>query len=327
MSRVRWAIVGSGFMASLIIKDFALCDNTDLVAMVSRNPDTARRNLAEWDIDVPVLSSLDDAIADPNIDLIYLATPHSEHFAAAKQAIEGGKHVLVEKAFTLNAKEAKKLQKLAKAKNVFLMEAMWSKFNPLLNEVKRRIDSKELGELKYIETRFGFNMPFDESHRLFSAKLGGGTSLDQGVYSVAIGDWFAGSTPVSIKAAGTNYKNGTDAFASTQITYANGVILNATSALNAFIGMDARVGFELGYIDIHESFWTPTSATVVGPITSRDPVSGVEITVPKDGAGYSHMIRKVSQAVLDGKIECEEHTVDYTVKIMGILDKIRKQIR
>lgn len=326
MKQVRWAIVGSGFMASLIIKDFALCDNTQLVAMVSRNPQTAKKNLAEWDIDIPVLTELADAIADPNIDLIYFATPHSEHYPGAKQALAAGKHVLVEKAFTLNAKEAKKLQKLARAKNVFLMEAMWSKFNPMLNEIKRRIENKSLGELKYIETRFGFNLPYDESHRLFSAELGGGTTLDQGVYSVTIADWFADSKVVSLKAAGQNFKNGTDAFATTQIEYANGVIVNATSALNAFVGQDTRVSFELGYIDIKDPFWSPTKATVVGPITSRDSVAGEELEIGKDGAGYSHMIRKVSQAVLDGNTECQEHTVDYTIKIMGMLDLIRKQI-
>ncbi len=138
MTKLNWAMVGTGLMAELILNDFALADGTNLYALVSRDPAKADARLKEFNIDAKALT-FEQALADEAIDVIYVATPHSEHFSQAKAALEAGKHVLVEKAFSMDAAEAIELAALAKAKNLFLMEAMWTKFLPLHNALKSMI--------------------------------------------------------------------------------------------------------------------------------------------------------------------------------------------
>ena len=327
MTKIRWAMVGTGLMADLIVRDFALCDNTELAAIVTRSAKRAEPKFAEWGITpVPLLESLDAALADPTIDLVYVAAPHSEHFWMTKAALEAGKHVLCEKAFTMDAAEARELVRIARERKLFLMEAMWTKFNPLMNELKARIAAGAIGELKLIETHFGFNRPYDESHRLFDAKLGGGSTLDQGVYTTSVIDWFADSEVVSIHARGELYPNGTDARAVTEFHYANGVVGIGASALNATFGTTARIAGSNAYIDVDGPFWSPVSATIYR-FGARDTLDEERVEVGKDGAGYSHMIREVSQAIIDGKTECQVRPLDESIKIMGLLDEIRAQVR
>ena len=126
--KLRWAMVGTGFMADLIVPDFKFVENAQLVAMVTRSAVGMEAKQAKWGVNVPVIESLAEAIANPDIDLIYIASPHSEHFRQAKQAIEGGKHVLVEKAMTMNAAEARELKRLADEHGVFLMEELFKWF-------------------------------------------------------------------------------------------------------------------------------------------------------------------------------------------------------
>ncbi len=324
-NKIRWAMVGSGFMAELICRDFALVENTELVAMVSRNPEAAKAKMPALGIDVPVLPSIEDAIADENIDLIYVATPHSEHYWMAKKVLEAGKHCLVEKAFTMNQAEAKELVALARSKNVFLMEAMWTKFNPLMNEVKRRIDAGQIGELNYVETHFGFSVPFMPEHRLFKAELGGGTVLDQGIYTNTIARWIAGSPAKTISARGELYDNGTESLAFADIRFENGVWGYTASGLKSALGTNARFSGTGGYVDILGSFWSPDTAVFYKP-NSTFGMDEERVDLPKTGAGYSHMIKAVSQAVLDGKTETEEHPLDFTIEMMGVLDEIRRQL-
>ena len=160
MKQIRWAMVGSGFMAELIIHDFALAENTRLVAMVTRDPAATRSKLTEWGVEAQTIGSLEAAAASPDIDLVYIATPHSEHYWMAKLALQAGKHVLVEKPFAMNQAQAIELRDLAAARGLFLMEAMWSKFNPLLNKLKQIVDAGAIGQLKMIEANFGFNLPW-----------------------------------------------------------------------------------------------------------------------------------------------------------------------
>ena len=129
MAKVRWAMVGTGLMADLILRDFPLSENTELVALVSRDTSKANQKLAEVGISARSLT-FERAIADPEIDLIYIASPHSEHYWMAKAALKAGKHILVEKSFMNSSSEAEEIYALAKQKNLFSMEAMWTKFMP-----------------------------------------------------------------------------------------------------------------------------------------------------------------------------------------------------
>jgi predicted dehydrogenase len=194
-----------------------------------------------------------------------------------------------------------------------------------MNEVKRRIDAGQIGELNYVETHFGFSVPFMPEHRLFKAELGGGTVLDQGIYTNTIARWIAGSPAKTISARGELYDNGTESLAFADIRFENGVWGYTASGLKSALGTNARFSGTGGYVDILGSFWSPDTAVFYKP-NSTFGMDEERVDLPKTGAGYSHMIKAVSQAVLDGKTETEEHPLDFTIEMMGVLDEIRRQL-
>ena len=323
MKTLKWAMVGTGFMSTLIMKDFALSANTELAALVSRDVAKAQERLKAEGIDAKALN-FEQALADLDIDVIYLATPHANHFAQAKQALEAGKHVLVEKAFTMDAAEARELDRIAKANGRFLMEAMWTKFQPLLKEVKRLVDSGRIGNLKVIESSFGMDLPFDDSHRLFNYAMGGGSALDQGVYTATFAKWFAGSKLAKQTTHGELFSNGADASVHTALQFENGVYAVALSSLVATLGFDGRLSGEAGSIELIGQFWNAEEAAIHGPYDGQEhPVE--KLHMRRKGAGYVHMIEAVNKAILAGKLECEEHPLSFTIEVMEILDEARRQ--
>ena len=325
MTNIKYAMVGTGLMADLILRDFALSENTELYALVSRESAKAEAKLADLGIDAKALT-FDQALIDPQVDVIYIASPHSEHFWMAKAALEAGKHILVEKAFMNSADEAEEIFALAKAKNLFAMEAMWTKFIPLHNHLKELVDSGAIGKLRLIEANFGFPRTYDTSHRLFAKELGGGSSLDQGVYTTTLNRWFADAEISELKATGFNYENGTDATAMTDFVFANGVRGRGNSSLATAFGLGARICGDEAIIEIDEAFWNSTTARIKRYIVDTDRVEIEEISVEKRGAGYVHMLEAVSTSVLAGEIENEKHPHSFTIEVMRALDEVRSQI-
>ena len=325
MTKLNWAMVGTGLMAELILKDFALADGTNLYALVSRDPAKAEARLKEFNIQAKSLT-FEQALADEAIDVIYVASPHSEHFTQAKAALEAGKHVLVEKAFTMNAAEAIELDALAKSKGRFLMEAMWTKFLPLHNAVKKMIESGEIGKLVMVEANFGFFAPFDNNHRLYNFELGGGSTLDQGVYTTTFNRWMAGS-PISKQVTfGHRFDNGSDAYADTTFLFENGVTGHGITSIDANVGFGARVVGTNKTIELIGSFWNARELNVL-TFSHQNPPTREHIAYETKGAGYAHMLQAVSAAIIAGKTECAEHPVSWTIANMQVLDEIRANIK
>ena len=325
MTKLNWAMVGTGLMAELILNDFALADGTNLCALISRDPAKAEARLKEFNIEAKALT-FEQALADEAIDVIYVASPHSEHYAQAKAALEAGKHVLVEKAFGMSAAEAIELDALAKSKDRFLMEAMWTKFLPLHNAVKAMIESGELGKLVMIEANFGMNFPFDNDHRLFNFELGGGTTLDQGVYTTTLNRWMAGSPIAKQITFGSRFANGADAHADTTFVFENGVIGHGISSLNANVGFGARVVGADKTVELIGSFWNARELNVL-TFSNQAPPTKQHIAYETKGAGYAHMLQAVSAAIFAGKTECSEHPMSWTIENMKVLDEIRANIK
>ncbi|MEY4320563.1 MAG: hypothetical protein RLZZ471_504 [Actinomycetota bacterium] len=325
MTNLKWAMVGTGFMAELILKDFALADNTALYALVSRDVEKAKSRLAEFSIDAKALT-FDQALADSEIDVIYVATPHSEHFPMAKAALNAGKHVLVEKAFTLNAAEARELAALAKAKKLFLMEAMWTKFLPAMIALKQIIESGELGVIVGVEADFGFSLPYDNDHRLFNFELGGGTTLDQGVYTTTFVTWMANSKISKITSVGQRFANGADSHADTTFIFENGIIGHGISSLISTYGGTARVIGSEKSVTVLGSFWSARELEVITFQREGDPMRDHRAYETK-GAGYAHMLGSVSKSILAGELESSVHPLSAAIATMEVLDEIRAQIK
>lgn len=312
-------------MAQLILKDFALAENTELYALVSRDPSRAIARLEELGVSAKALT-FEQALADDEIDVIYVATPHSEHFPMAKAALLAGKHVLVEKAFTMNAAEARELAELAKQKQRFLMEAMWTKFLPAMLALKQIISSGELGKIVGIEANFGFNAPFDENHRLYNFELGGGTTLDQGVYTTTFVTWMADSKIEKLTSVGQRFANGSDSHVDTTFIFENGIIGHGISSLISTYGGTARVIGSEKSVTVLGTFWSARELEVVTFQREGDPLRDHRKYETK-GAGYAHMLEAVSSAILAGKLECDQHPLAAAIETMALLDEIRAQIK
>jgi predicted dehydrogenase len=321
----RWAMVGTGLMADLIVPDFMLTTNLHLVAICSRSRRTGVRRLADWGVSAEVYDDLDELCANPGIDVVYIATPHSEHYWQAMMAIEAGKSVVVEKSFTMNLAEAESLVQAARDRGVFLMEAMWTRFDPLIREIQARVASGAIGEVTHVRAFFGVPIPFMPEHRLWNTELGGGSLLDQTVYAMTLADLFLGGQPAEIVARGDTAPNGADQDVSVMLTYKGGETALLASSLRTFLGLAAAVAGTEGRIDLGEPMWAPGSATIAIPDGRAAPkLESIEFT--REGRGYVPMLRAVSEAVADGKLEAEAHPLSNTLRIMSLLDECRRQI-
>ncbi|MEY3561602.1 MAG: hypothetical protein RL068_754, partial [Actinomycetota bacterium] len=194
------------------------------------------------------------------------------------------------------------------------------------NQLIELVASDKIGQLRLIEANFGFRRTFDNNHRLFNKELGGGSSLDQGVYTTTLNRWFANSKIKTLRATGANYPNGADALAMTNFEFENGITGRGNSSLNTSLGMAARLVGEAGVIEIHEAFWNTERATIKTYAPDSDVPKVEELYVPRKGAGYVHMIEAVSASVLAGELENQAHTHAFSVEVMDALDEIRSQL-
>ena len=196
--KTRWAVAGTGGITARTLPDLALTENLEVVAVSSRTQPRADTFASEFGIPRSY-GTYQAMLADPDVDLVYICTPNGSHFAMAAQAIQAGKHVLCEKPLTVNAAQASRLADLAQERNVFLMEAMWMKFNPAVQRLREIVNAGTIGTVRHITTGMGFPAPSTAS-RFWSAEQGGGALLDLGVYVITFAQMFlaeAGDITVS----------------------------------------------------------------------------------------------------------------------------------
>jgi predicted dehydrogenase len=255
-------------------------------------------------------------VADPDIDAVYVATPHPMHHANAMLALEAGRPVLVEKAFTMNAAEAQDLVDVARAKGLFLMEAMWTRFLPHMAEIRRLLAERALGDIVTVSADHGQWFPENPKSRLFDPKLGGGALLDLGVYPVSFASMILGE-PDRIATMVDPAFTGVDGQTSMLFGYADGAqaVLTCTSGARsptraAIVGTEAR-------IEIEGPFYTPTSFTLM-------PRGGTPSTFAEahSGRGLWHEADEVARCLREGRPESPLMPLDETVSIMKTMDAV-----
>ena len=321
METTRWAMVGTGLMLELIGRDFALTENVDMRVIVSRTQQRATEAAEQYGF--PEGSAdLDEVLARSDIDVVYIATPHSLHFEQAMAALQAGKHVLVEKSMTPSAARTSELCAFARSSGLFAMEAMWTAFNPAIVELRRRIADGAIGDVQLVSANFCINAPFREDWRLWAADLAGGSTLDQGVYTLSLAHMILGA-PDSIVATGTEL-HGVDAEVVATLDYASGQRAVCLNSLRAFSPNSAYVAGTAGVIEIPGAFWTP-SGFVHRPAPGGRPGAD-EFTYEREGAGYVPMLRAVSAAILDGRTEHPLRSHAETVAVATSMDDVLRQV-
>jgi predicted dehydrogenase len=315
-------MVGTGLMLELIGRDLGLTETVDPRVIVSRTQERADEAAREYGFasgsaDLAAVLDRDD------IDVVYIATPHSLHFEQAKAALEAGKHALVEKAMTPTAAHTRELCELAQSRGLFLMEAMWTAFNPAIVEMRRRVAAGQLGEVQTVQANFCMVMPYDATHRLWAQELAGGSTLDQGVYTISFAHMLLGA-PTSVGACGT-VLHGVDADVVASLGYASGQQAVCANGLLGWSPLSAFVAGSLGCIEIPGAFWNADR------FFHRHPAQGLSVTVDeftyeREGMGYVPMLRAVSAAILDGRAQLPQRSHAESIAVAETMDEVLRLV-
>jgi predicted dehydrogenase len=315
----RWGIIGPGRIAHTFARAAAVVDGAVLHAVASRDAGRARQFAGQYQIP-QVYDSYEALAADPEVDAVYIATPHRYHREQALLCLEAGKAVLCEKPLTVNAAETRALIDLARAKKVFLMEALWTRYLPIYGHVRDWLDSGLIGDVELIQSSFGFAMNRDPEDRLLNHELAGGALLDLGVYNIAMSQWVQGREPVEVSAQGRIGETNVDELTSASLRYDDGSISQFTCTVRATTANEFVIYGRLGHIRVHGFFGGATRATLV--------TAGKELTVaePFRATGFEYQIEEAMRCIQAGLIESPAMTHEQSLATMTVMDRIRAAI-
>jgi predicted dehydrogenase len=315
----RWGILGTGKIAHKLAQDLKLVPEAQLVAVGSRSQASADEFGAQYDI--PNRHATYEGLAnDPDVDVIYIATPHVYHKENSLLCLNAGKHVLCEKAFTINAHEAKEVITLARQKKLFIMDAIWSRFMPSMYELRRIIHEGIIGEVQAVTATFGFRAPSNPDDRLLNPALGGGTLLDIGVYPIQLAFMVYGEKPQELISTAYIGQTGVDERTAIIFRYSGGRMANLSTSFTLQMSNDATIYGTKGYVHIHAPFWHSQSLSLY--VTGQNPHL---ISAPLTGFGYTHEIMEVHACLDKGQIESQWMPLDETLAIMETMDALRAQ--
>jgi predicted dehydrogenase len=310
---LRWGIVGPGRIAERVVQDFVHVPGAQAIAVASRSTDRAR-SFAERHGLERAYGSYRELIADADVDALYVATPHPQHHAVALAAIRAGKALLVEKSFTATLAGAEQVVDAARSRRVFVMEAMWTRFQPAIVVARELIAEGAIGEVRQVQADLGVDRRYDPSDRLFDPKQGGGAMLDLGVYVVSFAQHFLG-TPNAFAVTGSLAPSGVDAEAGLLLEYSDGKAAALLISLRHSTPGAARIHGTGGWIEVPPRFHHPQRI-----ILRRTGAEPEEIRRPPVGGGYAHELIEVTDGVRAGRSESEIMPLRDTLAVQGILN-------
>jgi predicted dehydrogenase len=319
MKTIRWGILGPGRIARKFASDLRLVEGAALIAIGARTQQSAD----EFNKDFPVKyahDSYEALVQNPEVDVIYIATPHTLHYENTLLCLQHGKAVLCEKPFAMNARQASAMISLAKEKKVFLMEALWTKFQPHFIKLQEMMGRGILGEIKAVLVNFGFKPLHPAPTRLFDPELGGGTLLDIGIYNVFMALSILGK-PDHIDAVMTPSAKGVDEQCAVLFRYENGALAQLFSTFLSDLPTEAEICGTEGRIRLTTRFYEPSAIFEFykGRVDSKE-----VIPVAKEpGFGYQYEARHVNDCLRKGLTESPVLTFADTLLLMATLDKIR----
>lgn len=320
---LRWGILAPGAIANDWVTSVHANSDQRVVAVGSRSAERGAAFAAEHGIPRSY-DSYEALVGDPEVDIVYVSSPHSHHRELALLAIAAGKHVLVEKPIGVSAAEARQIAAAARAAGVFAMEAVWTRFLPQSTVIKTLLDDGVLGDLQIVTAELGFAMPVNLEGRMYNPALGGGAMLDLGVYPVWFSH-FALGAPDSAHTFGTLTSTGVDAQAAVGLEYPNGVMAQFTTSMLAQTRNGASIAGTLARIDVDPMFIAPTTFSLVSGDDERLEWADPE-PFPFWRDGLVWQAAAVAQHVADGLTEAPEHPLDQTIAQLETIDSVRMQL-
>ena len=316
---IGWGIIGTGKIAKAFATDLGLLPDAELVAVGSRKAESANHFGEQFG--VPNYHASYQALAnDPDVDVVYVATPHALHQEHAMLALGAGKAVLCEKPFTINAAQAETVISLARERKLFLMEAMWTRYIPLMVKLRELLAEGVIGELQMLEIGMAFVAPRDSSYYFFNPHLGGGILLDGGAYAVSIASMMLGGPPARIASMAHLGETGVDEQSAAIFGYERGQLAVIYVSFKTSIPPAARIFGSQGRITVHPPLFNPTRLTI-----SRADQEDEVIEMPFEGNGLNYEAAEVMRCLEAGKLESGTMPLDETLAIMQTLDQIRAQ--
>lgn len=316
-TKIKWGIVGPGKIATDFTEDLKLVPDADVAAVASRSLDRAQQFADKYNIP-NVFGNYDELFNSDTVDIVYVATPHNFHKNLAIQAIESGKHVLCEKPLGVNRAEVEEIVAAAKANGVFMMEGLWSRFNPSVRKAKQMVDDGIIGEVGYLHADFAF-YALDRSmdSRLLNPELASGSLLDIGIYPIFLAYLILGM-PKEIMAKSNFHENGTELQTSMLFHYENAQAV-LYSGLTSKSKMEAEISGTKGEIFIHPR-WHEADSCRLG----RDGKTQ-EFELPRQGNGFVYEIEEVHQCLKAKKLESDLWSHQNSLDVAELLDSIREK--
>lgn len=318
---VRWGVLAPGAIANDWVETVHANTDQHVVAVASRSASRAEAFAARHGID-RWYSSYEALVNDDEVDVVYIAAPHTEHLRLALLAIGAGKHVLVEKPLAVSEAEGIEIVAAARASGVFAMEAMWSRFLPQTTVIARLLADGALGPVRMASADFGGRMDFDPASRAFDPALGGGALLDVGVYSLWWTTFVLGE-PASITARGSLAATGVDEQATVLLDFAGAAVGVATASIVAETPVVATVSGEVARVDVDSPFCAPGGFRLV---SKGDELRFDEPTGLRWRGGLCYQASAVAAHIAEGRTEAPEHSLDTTLLVLRLIDRARHQL-
>jgi predicted dehydrogenase len=316
---IHWGILGPGKIAGKFAFGLRSAMDARLVAVGSRSLEHAEEFGNRFDVPNRH-GSYEDLVNDPDVDVIYVATPHTFHKEHTMLCLEAGKAVLCEKPFAINAQEATDMVAVARERGVFLMEAMWARFFPAMDKLRELLCAGTLGEIRQVTADFGFRSNFDPKGRLYNPKLGGGALLDVGIYPVSFASMVFGGQPDEMTCLAHIGETGVDEDTAMVFDYEGGARAILHTSIRLTTPQEARVVGTEGFVRLPQHFWRPEEFTVC--TFNKEEL----VKCPYEGNGYNYQAMNVMECLRSGRMESDLMPLDESVAIMTTLDRVREQI-
>jgi len=313
--QIRWGILGPGNIAHRLAEGVRALPDATVIGVASRDESRAASFADKWQIPKRY-GSYEALVADPDVDIVYVSTPHPFHAPCSLLAIEDGKPVMCEKPFTVNAQEALTVVEAARRKGVFLMEAMWTRFFPLMARLREIVASGEIGEVRLIHADFGFRAGFNPTGRLFNPDLAGGGLLDVGVYPISLASMLLG-TPNRVSGLATLGETGVDESAAIALAYPSGALASLTTGVRINTPHLAIICGTEGSVTIPSPWWVPERMTL------KRGRGSVEYHEPKLASGFEYEAAEAGRCLREGLKESPILPLDETISIVDTMDQLR----
>lgn len=318
MATIKWAIMGTGTIAKSFAQGLGQLSDAELYAVGSRSLQSAE----QFGNNFPAqkyYGSYEALVRDPDVDVVYIATPNSAHKDNILLCLNHGKPVLCEKPFTLNRHETAEVIRVAREKKLFLMEGMWTRFFPVYRQIREWLDANAIGPVRMVSADFGFRREGPAEDRKVGLHRGGGALMDVGVYPISFASWVFQQPPSTITGVASLYETGVDELSAMTLLYPDGQVAVLSCSINTPTQKEARIIGNKGTIVIPE-FSKAISATLA--VIGEEPVT---VTFPLEGNGYNYQAAAVMACLRAGETECELMPLDESLTIMVQMDELRQQ--